>query len=129
MRRPFQLESGELTATLKVRRRHIIAKYESHLAKLYEENWRSRFPLGRLALPILMTAFSLDLVAENVHLAKPESVGVSSERLKRIDELVARKLDSGELVGAVSLVARKGKIVHFNAAELRRCRGEETDAT
>ena len=76
----------------------------------------SRFPLGRLALPILMTAFSLDLVAENVHLAKPESVGVSSERLKRIDELVARKLDSGELVGAVSLVARKGKIVHFNAA-------------
>ena len=38
MRRPFQLESGELTATLKVRRRHIIAKYESHLAKLYEEN-------------------------------------------------------------------------------------------
>ena len=37
MRRPFQLESDELTATLKVRRRHIIAKYETHLAKLYEE--------------------------------------------------------------------------------------------
>ena len=37
MRRPFQLESDELTATLKVRRRHVIAKYESHLTKLYEE--------------------------------------------------------------------------------------------
>jgi long-chain acyl-CoA synthetase len=36
--RPFQLESDELTATLKVRRRHIIQKYEAQLAALYIEN-------------------------------------------------------------------------------------------
>ena len=34
--RPFELEAEELTATLKVRRRHIIQKYESELAALYE---------------------------------------------------------------------------------------------
>ena len=81
-----------------------------------KKNSRLRLSFGRLALFVLMTTFSLDLIAEKVRLAKPESVGVSSERLKRIDELVARKLESGELVGAVSLVARRGEIVHFNAA-------------
>ena len=34
--RPFQVDDDELTATLKVRRRHIINKYEKHLAELYE---------------------------------------------------------------------------------------------
>lgn len=34
--RPFRVEDDELTATLKVRRRHIIAKYEEQLAALYD---------------------------------------------------------------------------------------------
>jgi len=34
--RPFQVDDGELTATLKVRRRFIIEKYEHQLAALYE---------------------------------------------------------------------------------------------
>jgi len=37
LERPFQLADDELTATLKVRRSHLIAKYESQLAALYEE--------------------------------------------------------------------------------------------
>jgi long-chain acyl-CoA synthetase len=35
--RPFQVDADELTATLKVRRTHIIRKYERHLAALYDE--------------------------------------------------------------------------------------------
>lgn len=35
--RPFAVADEELTATLKVRRRHIIAKYESLLAALYDD--------------------------------------------------------------------------------------------
>ncbi|HEX4072826.1 MAG TPA: long-chain fatty acid--CoA ligase [Planctomycetaceae bacterium] len=34
--RPFQVDADELTATLKVRRNHIIGKYEPKLAALYE---------------------------------------------------------------------------------------------
>lgn len=34
--RPFQLADGELTATMKVRRRHILSKYECELEALYE---------------------------------------------------------------------------------------------
>ncbi len=35
--RPFQLDADELTATLKVRRNHIIGKFEPQLAALYED--------------------------------------------------------------------------------------------
>jgi len=47
---------------------------------------------------------------------KPESVGLSSERLQRIDQLIERKIGEGKLVGAVTLVARRGKLVHLAAA-------------
>ena len=47
--------------------------------------------------------------------AKPEEVGLSSERLPRIHETVQRYLDSGQLAGAVTLVARRGRIAHFEA--------------
>ena len=52
-----------------------------------------------------------DLVA-----APPESVGVSSERLKRLDATMKGFVDEGRLAGVVSLLARHGKIVHFSAA-------------
>ena len=47
--------------------------------------------------------------------AKPEEVGLSSGRLKRIDELVQRHIDAGSFSGAVTLVARNGRIGHFEA--------------
>ena len=47
--------------------------------------------------------------------AKPEDVGVSSERLRRIDEVIKRYIDEHRIAGAVTLVARKGKVVHFEA--------------
>jgi long-chain acyl-CoA synthetase len=37
LERPFQLDADELTATLKVRRGHIIRKYEERLAALYDD--------------------------------------------------------------------------------------------
>jgi long-chain acyl-CoA synthetase len=36
--RPFQVDADEMTATLKVRRRHIIHKFEAQLAALYSED-------------------------------------------------------------------------------------------
>ena len=47
--------------------------------------------------------------------ANPESVGVSKERLHRIDDVVRRNIDNHRIAGAVTLVARKGKVVHFDA--------------
>ena len=47
--------------------------------------------------------------------ASPESVGISSERLARIDQMCADAIKKGDLPGIVSLVVRNGKIVHWKA--------------
>lgn len=50
--------------------------------------------------------------------AKPEEVGFSSERLHRISDLVQRHITAGNFSGAVTLVARNGRIAHFEAQGL-----------
>ena len=47
--------------------------------------------------------------------AAPETVGVSSERIARIDQMVAGEVQNGNLPGAVALIARNGKIVFWKA--------------
>src|SRR5262245_3753490 len=47
--------------------------------------------------------------------ASPESVGVSSERLRRIDVAIKSLVDEKRVAGLVTLLERHGKIVHFNA--------------
>jgi CubicO group peptidase (beta-lactamase class C family) len=47
--------------------------------------------------------------------AKPESVGMSSERLKRLDDGMKSLISEGRLAGAVTMVARHGKVVEFDA--------------
>jgi CubicO group peptidase (beta-lactamase class C family) len=49
---------------------------------------------------------------------KPEDVGVSTARLQRIHETVARHIEAKDVSGAVTLVARRGRIVHFEAQGL-----------
>ena len=48
-------------------------------------------------------------------LSVPEAVGMSAERLARIDNLCNNVINKGELPGIVALVARKGKIVYYKA--------------
>jgi CubicO group peptidase (beta-lactamase class C family) len=50
--------------------------------------------------------------------AKPEDVGLSSERLKRIHDLMERRIETRDISGAVTLVARKGKVAHLEAQGL-----------
>ncbi len=47
--------------------------------------------------------------------AKAESVGMSSSRLQRIHAFIQNYVDTDQIAGAVTLVARRGKIVHFEA--------------
>ena len=47
--------------------------------------------------------------------AKPESVGMSSTRLERIDDWLRGLVDRKQAAGFVSLVARRGKVVHHKA--------------
>lgn len=47
--------------------------------------------------------------------ASPESVGMSTERLVRIDAMCEKAIQNGDIPGVVALVARNGKIVYFKA--------------
>ena len=47
--------------------------------------------------------------------ATPETVGISPERLARIDKMCEEEVAKGNLPGIVTLVARNGKIVHWKA--------------
>jgi CubicO group peptidase (beta-lactamase class C family) len=68
-------------------------------------------------LPAL-TLIALPLAAASLTASKPEDVGMSSERLKRISQMVQRRIDSGDMAGAVTIVARRGKVVHLEAQGL-----------
>jgi CubicO group peptidase (beta-lactamase class C family) len=50
--------------------------------------------------------------------ARPEEVGLSAERLKRVTELMQRLIDASTFSGSVTLVARNGRVAHFEAQGL-----------
>tara|TARA_R110002167_G_scaffold110677_9_gene281513 strand:+ start:13248 stop:14531 length:1284 start_codon:yes stop_codon:yes gene_type:complete len=72
----------------------------------------ARTTLNTLTI-ISSTLLSSLAIADNLSYSSPESVGMSSEALERIAPLLQQYVDSGELVGVVSMLARHGEIVHF----------------
>ncbi len=64
--------------------------------------------LGVLLLALGLTAAALPTV-------KPEEVGLSSDRLHRINQLVQRYIDQGQITGAITMVSRRGRVAHFEA--------------
>jgi CubicO group peptidase (beta-lactamase class C family) len=60
-----------------------------------------------LALPLL--------AADKLPIARPEMVGLDSARLARLGEVMQRYVDEGKLGGAVTLVARAGKVAYLQA--------------
>ena len=65
-----------------------------------------------IILTFLICANVSALELEN---AKPEQVGMSSERLARIDTFIQEQIDGKKTGGIIVLVARKGRIVHHRA--------------
>jgi CubicO group peptidase (beta-lactamase class C family) len=51
--------------------------------------------------------------------AVPEEVGLSSQRLTRLSDVLRGEIDSGRVPGTVALVARRGKVAHFEALGAR----------
>ena len=68
---------------------------------------------GAALLPAGFAASDLP-VMDGVPTAAPEEVGMSSARLARLDSALQAYVDRREVAGVVSLVARRGKVVHFS---------------
>lgn len=60
-------------------------------------------------------AFNLATAQDIPWASSAEEVGMSSERLERINQAMQRHIDAGNIQGAVTAVARRGKLVHFQA--------------
>ena len=65
---------------------------------------------------LLLSVGLLLAAATELKLAVPEAVGMSSERLERIDAWVDGMVESKSAAGFVTLVARRGRVVHHRAA-------------
>jgi CubicO group peptidase (beta-lactamase class C family) len=76
------------------------------------------YPARYVALVLLLGTVAVWPMAAAAPTARPEDVGLSSERLRRINELVQRHIDAGTFSGAVTLVARHGRVAHLEAQGL-----------
>lgn len=67
---------------------------------------------------VLAAAFPCPAQTSNRHVAdatlvKPEAVGFSSERLERLHALIQGEIDQKQLAGAITILARHGKIIDY----------------
>ncbi len=69
------------------------------------------FVLGAM----LAAGLAADARAQPLDDARPASVGMSAERLERLDAALEGYVERGELAGTVTLVARRGRIVFHEA--------------
>jgi CubicO group peptidase (beta-lactamase class C family) len=70
-------------------------------------------PLAKI--PLLALALSLSVTSFAQTTASPESVGLSSQRLTRIDDVMTQYMENDYISGAITAVARHGETVHFSA--------------
>jgi CubicO group peptidase (beta-lactamase class C family) len=77
--------------------------------------------LAWLALPAAMAGARKDQAAKpaEITVVRAEDVGMSSERLARIAPVMQGYVSRGEVPGVVTLVARRGQVVHFEAVGMR----------
>ena len=76
----------------------------------------SQFALRRLAACWLRVLILAAIgFAQDLRIVKPETVGLSSERLERIGATVQRSIDDKRIAGAVTLVVRRGHVAWFKA--------------
>jgi CubicO group peptidase (beta-lactamase class C family) len=63
--------------------------------------------------------FTTLVFAQSLPVTAPENVGLSSERLKRVEAALNQYVEKKQIAGAVALVVRKGKVAYFKSAGLQ----------
>jgi len=84
-----------------------------------------------LVATLLVGILAANCLAEDPKTVAPESVGLSSERLARIDKVMQQEIDQKKTGGIVVLVARRGSIVYhkaFGYADIESGKKMQTDS-
>src|SRR5215218_356914 len=71
----------------------------------------------RVAIPaaLLVLLNAPHALTQGLPAASPESVGLSSERLQRVDRVMKEYVDQGRISGVVTIVVRHGKAAHLQS--------------
>ena len=80
-------------------------------------------------VPLLTVLLVLPAFTATLPVSKPDDVGISAERLKRIHGMIQQHIDAKDFSGAVTMVARKGKVVHFEAHGMADIEGNKAMRT
>ena len=84
-----------------------------------------RFVHCSLAGLILLIALSIAVTAQPLPTATPESVGFSSERLKRLDAKLEEYVENASMPGATMMLARDGRVFYQNAVGYRDLKAKD----
>jgi CubicO group peptidase (beta-lactamase class C family) len=85
----------------------------------------------RIVVLLLAAANVFSLQAAEIPTATPEDVGMSSQKLARVDETLEGMVEQKRLAGGTVVIARRGKIVHFKSyglADIEKQRPMKNDA-
>lgn len=69
--------------------------------------------MKRLIIAATAVLLASAAFAQNIPVAKPERQGFAADRLDRITDITQAYVDEGKLAGVITMVARRGKLVHF----------------
>ncbi len=83
---------------------------------------KTRYVLVTLGICLV---FARPLPAGELPTAKPEEVGFSSAKLQKAHAALGQLIKDGQVAGAITLVARHGKIVFFDAQGVRDIAAEK----
>ena len=72
-----------------------------------------------IAVALTLVSATAAWAADALPRTTPEAVGLSSDRLKRVGQVLQREIEGKKFPGAVALVARKGKIAYFESFGVR----------
>lgn len=86
-----------------------------------QSNAQRRYSLAAVAGPatLAVALLTTPAIGKDVPSAKAEREGMSSERLERVTALAERYVDDKRVPGMITMVARNGKVVHFEATGQR----------
>jgi CubicO group peptidase (beta-lactamase class C family) len=72
-----------------------------------------------ISIVLSLSVGGLAVAAGPLLTTKPEKVGLSPERLARIDRLMESYVEEGSLPGALGMIARRGRIAYFETWGMR----------
>src|SRR4029077_2245348 len=72
-----------------------------------------------LAVCTTLTLLAAPALAQPLPQARPEQVGLSSDRLAQVGRVLREEIEKGKFPGAIALVARKGRIAYYETFGVR----------